>query len=240
MRRTLYRCSLTTSDSSLVRRSRHRLGFPSAHRHIGRSGRRRRSDHTRAGHRSPGSARCQAAALAIRLPTRSAGVRAFSLAPISLSVPADRVWECRAAAPAFQGPAASRSPCRWMSPGWCPSPDRPRSPGTRPPAQPARSPPSSLGGIKASRPGLPLPLRRDPRPASPSRMTSRCGVYDGPGCQRRDNPGRPCRRQKRMGCVSEERGLRDSWDHSDLGPTLYPGMSVFMRGGPSIGHHRSS
>jgi len=57
----------------------------------------------------------------------------------------------RSHVPGPQPPPAGAPAAGWARAGACP-PDRPRSPGTRP----SQSPSSSLGGIKASRPELPL------------------------------------------------------------------------------------
>ena len=57
-------------------------------------------------------------------------------------------------------------------------------------SRPSRNAPSSPGGIRASRPGLPLTLCAVDR-----RRRAPCGTHDRQGCQRHGNPGRPCWRQ---------------------------------------------
>jgi hypothetical protein len=146
-------------------------------------------------HRSPNFAQTQDGAVEPRRPRRSAAPRAFSLTT-RITQRDGRGRTRRAVAPAFRGTAASRSPGRWISPGWRPSPRSPRCLGTRPAAGPSWSPSSSLGGIKASRPGLLLTPRRD-RDQLHRGSDGPCGAHGRRGCQGRDDPGRPCRRQMR-------------------------------------------
>jgi hypothetical protein len=128
--------------------------------------------------------------MALPSPNRTAAVRAFSLTS-RITQRDGRAGRGRAGQPhPRSGPpaAASRSPGCWISPGWCRSPRSPAVSGQpgRPRARPRASAASRHPG-RSSR----SPLRRDPRPASPSRMTGPCGVStdeDASAATIRDDP----------------------------------------------------
>jgi hypothetical protein len=112
-------------------------------------------------------------------PSKTTAPRAFSLTPVSLSVTAGRVRTRRAAAPTFRGPAASRSPGRWVSPGPVPVPPVVR--GLRAP-RPAGARPRASAASRHPRRAPASHRARDHRVRQPDR--SRSGNRRRPALQR--------------------------------------------------------
>ena len=88
--------------------------------------------------------------------------------------------------------ATFRSPRPLDGPGWRASPGSPEV-SRHPARSPAVAESSDPGGLPAGAPARPRAVTRDQLHRQRRRAT--CSMHDGRGCQRRGNPGRPCRRQ---------------------------------------------